>query len=114
MSIILTTTVADAVMAVFITRESSNVKLQNMDITVEPYHNGREHGWSLSGLSASGARTVSFSEYRSSDQIVVYFGDSADFSDGIPNDQVYKSAKFFPTGSYEKAAKFIAHYFTGK
>lgn len=68
------------------------------------YENGREHGFFIE----KGDKAVAFSEYRNSDDIVVYYGGNADFDeDHIPTDDTYRRKKFFKYQEYEAAAKFI-------
>jgi hypothetical protein len=65
-------------------------------LVVEPYINGRECGWSLAKFGETHTPKVSFSENRSSDEIVVYSGRMQDFKDGnIPQEHIYKAAKYF-------------------
>ena len=85
--------------------------LSNDDAVVESeaYVNCREQGFALASCDA---RKVAFSEFRRSDDIVVYFGARSDFdfNTNIPSEKAYESAKFFKPGQYEKAAKFIVKY----
>jgi hypothetical protein len=78
-------------------------------VETSAYVNCREQGFSLSSCDA---RQVAFSEFRRSDDIVVYFGTRKDFdfNTNIPSEAVYESAKFFEPGQYEKAAKFIVKF----
>lgn len=77
-------------------------------VVVEVYVNCREQGFALNGDT----RMVAFSEFRRSDDIVVYFGARKDFAfnTNIPSEKVYESAKFFKPGQHEEAAKFIVKY----
>jgi len=71
---------------------------------VENYENGREHGFHLNG----GDKIVSFSEYRSSDSIVVYIGDKCTFEKGnTPSDEAYTNKQFFHPEDYNRVAKYI-------
>jgi hypothetical protein len=81
-------------------------------IIVESYVNCREQGFALASCDDL---MVSFSEFRRSDDIVVYFGARKDFdrNTNIPNEEVYESAKFFRPFEVEKAAKFIVKYLEG-
>ena len=77
---------------------------------VETYCNGREQGYCIRvfGTSTWGV-SISFSEYRSSDAIVVYSSEEHYFSmqGNVPDDEAYKNAKFFYGGEFDKAAKHI-------
>lgn len=78
-------------------------------VETEVYANCREQGFALASCDA---RKVAFSEFRRSDQIVVYFGERKDFAynTNIPSEEVYENAKFFKYNDFEKAAKFIVKY----
>jgi hypothetical protein len=78
-------------------------------IAVESYVNCREQGFALA--SHDNAK-VAFSEFRRSDDIVVYFGIRSDFelNTNIPSEEVYESAKFFRANEHEKAARFIVKF----
>ncbi len=81
-------------------------------IAIESYVNCREQGYALASCDD---RKVAFSEFRRSDDIVVYFGKRKDFAfnTNIPTDEVYESAKFFRFDQIEKAAKIIVKYLEG-
>lgn len=78
-------------------------------VECEVYANCREQGFALA--SHDGAK-VAFSEFRRSDDIVVYYGKRADFdrNTNIPSDEVYESARFFRYNQFEAAAKFIVKH----
>ncbi len=78
-------------------------------VAVESYVNCREQGFALA--SHDNAK-VAFSEFRRSDDIVVYFGKRSDFAfnTNIPSEEVYESAKFFRFDQHEKAARFVLKY----
>lgn len=80
---------------------------QIAQLLTEPYCNGREQGFSVSNWKTN--NKVSFSESRNSDQIVVYFGKSTDFSmqGNTPSEELYKNKMFFDCLEVEKAADFI-------
>ena len=105
MSIYRTTKLADAVL--------SNVEWlmdEEVRYTLEPYQNGREHGWSLKNRSTGGQ--VAFSEFRRSDQIVLYLGKVTDFemAGNVPNDEVYAKKEFFSYDDAVLAARRIIEY----
>ncbi len=72
---------------------------------VHVYCNGREQGYHIGG----GDKVVSFSEFRSSDGIVVYVGDRGTFSmqGNVPSDEAYEAKTFFPWNGEKEAAEFI-------
>jgi hypothetical protein len=80
-------------------------------LTIRSYVNGREEGFYIVvyGLRS---KAVAFSENRNSDNIVVYFGVSNDFTPqgNVPSEEVYKNAKYFDYNAYLEAAKFIYNY----
>jgi len=93
------------------------------DCTVEAYSNGREQGYSIICWSSENVvkmLRVCFSEYRNSDDIVVYCGKHSDFSmaGNVPNDEVYANKKFFKISKLDKvkqahdAAMFIISFFS--
>lgn len=75
-------------------------------IYVFPYHNGREKGWQL----INDNKAVTFSEYRKTDQIVVYCGSTIDFENAIPSEEIYSAKTFFAHDEYNKAANFCMKY----
>jgi hypothetical protein len=81
----------------------------NALIDTQAYVNCREQGFAL---STGDDRKVAFSEFRRSDDIVVYFGTSAEFerNTNIPSEEVYESARFFRYNQIEAAAKFIVKF----
>lgn len=78
--------------------------------TLEPYQNGREHGWSIQNRKTGGQ--VAFSEFRRSDQIVVYLGTVTDFemAGNVPSDKVYNKKEFFSYDQATAAARRIIEY----
>lgn len=79
---------------------------------IQPYMNGREQGFSLEHNLEF--KQVSFSEARSSDDIVVYLGKSHEFDEAgnIPNAKVYEKAQHFDPLMFEAAADcIIKHLF---
>ena len=78
-------------------------------VEVQTYANCREQGFALASCDD---RKVAFSEFRRSDDIVVYFGKRDDFAfnTNIPSEEVYGSAKFFRFDKIEQAARFIIKY----
>jgi hypothetical protein len=115
MKIVRTTKVADKVLKQFISRWKSlkfpSIYPEEFNLYLEPYQNGREHGWSLSYKM----RKVAFSEYRNSDQIVVYCGTLADFhlQGNVPSDKVYKRREMFSSEEvdFENVVQFIIDQF---
>jgi hypothetical protein len=85
-----------------------------VSLWLEPYQNGREHGWSLSG--SDGKRKAVFSEHRNTDQIVVYLGKQIDFgmAGNVPSDKVYGAAVFYSYDRVSTAARDILDYLNDK
>lgn len=84
------------------------------DADVGCYSNGRENGFCLKLFEGSKFLVIAFSEYRKSDDIVVYIGDS--FSDfemqgNIPSESVYENKKMF--GDEERAVEYIVSLIKG-
>lgn len=102
--------VATAVLAVVNTILNDDDQVDRFH--VEAYSNGREQGYHIRGwaddIGCEGLG-ISFSENRNSDHIVVYTGKSSSFSmqGNVPQEGVYKNAKYFEYGEYYKAASFI-------
>ena len=75
---------------------------------LEPYANGRERGYHISRIAGA---SVSFSEARGSDQIVVYAASGEHFNNhNTPDDETYHAAHYFAPDDAQGAAKFIAAY----
>ena len=90
--------VADAVLAVIeivLTWQDTNDDDWKNTVYCSTYSNGRENGYHLTTFDVS--RSVSFSEFRNTDQIVVYTGRTIDFSmqGNVPSEDVYNNKKFF-------------------
>lgn len=87
------------------------------------YENGREHGYGFVYQRKNALRCVFWSEYRNTDQIVVYDGpvpaevaakindtnSAAGVMDALDamDDAAYISKKFFACGDYERAVTYI-------
>jgi hypothetical protein len=82
------------------------------ELHLEAYANGREQGFSVANFNTDKVKRVAFSEYRNTDQIVVYWGVYSDFSNAgnCPNAEIYKNANFFGDNDIVGAARFIAEY----
>lgn len=75
------------------------------DNSVTKYENGREHGYLISTKTT----TICFSEYRNSDDIVVYVSNPGEeFEDGTPTDRAYATKKFFRFDQSDEAAAYIS------
>ncbi len=79
--------------------------------TVADYENGREEGYVLT-CDKTG-RSATFSEYRNSDDAVVYLVDWNRSTDA-DRDAAYNSKTFFDYNNALGAAKFIVAFFNGK
>jgi len=83
--------------------------LNESEACLEAYSNGREQGLCLWVFIEQEIYKFSFSEKRNSDDIVVYYGKTLDFSmqGNVPSEKVYKDAKYFPYFAIPQAAEFI-------
>lgn len=81
--------------------------------SLEAYQNGRESGYALT--SHDFKRHAVFSEYRNTDQIVLYTGRPHyfDMSGNAPNERAYGNKQFFSYNDYSGAAQFIVEYLKG-
>lgn len=84
-------------------------RLNGDDCWIESYSNGREQGYAIKvwPRHASFATWLCFSEFRCSDDIVVYEGPHFSVQGNIPTQQAKDAAKFFPHDKQEKAAAYI-------
>lgn len=85
------------------------------EITEEAYVNCREQGFHLKNWKTH--KAVSFSEHRSSDSLVVYYGSDSwsDFSPqgNVPSENVYhQQCKSFSHMKLQDAALFIVQHLT--
>jgi hypothetical protein len=83
----------------------------SLDYTFEVghYENGRETGFYVT----CNGRSVAFSEYRNTDQIVIYHGDAVDFTgltDMRISDKIYDNKFFVGYGEFKRAANLIANW----
>lgn len=75
---------------------------------IEAYCNGREQGYCLHFRNPKHKIvSIMFSEYRRSDNIVVYVDYDSPTINNIPSEESYHEANMFEHGKYKKAAKFI-------
>lgn len=79
-------------------------------LSLECYSSGREQGFCISFWGMYLSKKICFSEYRSSDQIVVYLGDNINFSNQghTPDEKACDTRSFFAYNQKVKAAHFIA------
>jgi hypothetical protein len=84
--------------------------------TVYAYSNMREQGYCIRVYQNSVNPTlttilrptfVTFAQYRTSDDLVVYVGKKFDISNNYPTDSAVNSARFFPTDRLADAAAYI-------
>lgn len=82
-----------------------------VSLFAEPYVNGRERGWAVSFEG----KTAVFSEFRNSDEIVIYTGKRMEFemAGNVPSERAYKQKKFFSCTEPYQAAEFILEYLKG-
>ena len=75
---------------------------------VDCYQNCREQGFTVTNLEVLDERkSVTFSENRNSDSIVVY-KDNCEFQ-GI-SEESYNTAKYFPYNEHDKAVDYMVEY----
>jgi hypothetical protein len=79
-------------------------KTENLSVSIVSYKNGRENGYSMKFRDAKKGtkKVITFSENRSSDQIVVYVQ-----SDDDMTEEEYDSREYFSPSSYSDAADYI-------
>lgn len=72
---------------------------------IEAYSNGREQGFALFLYK----KKIAFSENRNSDDLVVYVGlqNEFDMAGNIPNERVYRIAKYFPPNKFSSGISYI-------
>lgn len=80
------------------------------NLEVETYSNGREQGFAITNFSNT--RKVCFSEYRDSDNIVLYKGTYIDFSitGNVPKEEVYKAGMSFRYYQITETAVAVVEY----
>jgi hypothetical protein len=83
------------------------------DASLGCYSNGRENGFCLKLFEGGNLLAIAFSEYRKSDDIVVYVGGWTDFEmqGNVPSEEVYENKKMF--GSEEEAVEYIVKQIKG-
>jgi hypothetical protein len=84
--------------------------IQNARCFVEAYQNGREQGYEIEVLGENHLRKVTFSEYRSSDSIIVYKGNTA--FQGL-DDAACKNSTSFKISDYSGVVKYCSQYLLG-
>jgi hypothetical protein len=90
--------IAQAIVSAWMAQVSSR---RTADVCIETYQNGREQGLCVWNLDLN--KSAYISEYRNSDEIVVYIG-SRICMQGL-SDAHYKNARFFR--SVDEAVKYI-------
>jgi len=83
--------------------------------TLQKYLNGREDGYSLH----TNDRKVCWSEFRNTDQTVVYYGSINEFTNGpgwvnLPNEEVYQKKIFFDYRIVNEVVDFINQFLNSK
>lgn len=96
-------------------KKHPEIDSENSSFFVGAFANCREQGFSIEHYTTK--KQVCFSEYRSSDSIVVYAGDSSDFDyrSNMPLESslVWNSSKHFSCEEYDQAADFILEHILG-
>ena len=77
----------------------------------ECYQNGREQGFTVKVLGDNFLRSVTISEQRNSDEIVVYRDNSE--MQGL-SDSSYSSANYFKADDFSGVVEFSIKYLTGQ
>ena len=83
-------------------------------ISVESYSNGREQGLYLINQED---KSIAISQFRNSDDIVVYWGNMDDFDmwGNIPRNELLETqTQFFKRKNILRASQFIFNYFNGR
>lgn len=82
---------------------------QKANYTFDTYENGRENGYTVT----DGVKRVCFSEYRNTDQTVLYLGLCDDFTGSgyVPCEKVYKNKVFFDYGTVDKVVEAVVSFF---
>lgn len=82
---------------------------QKAHYTFDTYENGRENGYTVT----DGVKRVCFSEYRNTDQTVLYLGLCGDFSNSgyVPSEKVYKNKVFFDYGTVDQVVEAVVFFF---
>lgn len=103
--------VADRVLSTFTRLFGKSVRaIQEGELAVQSYRNGRENGYTLTlvrAAIATSARAVTFAENRNSDDIVIYPGDMHEM-DAVNVDRSYAFRTLVKPGDYERAARVVA------
>ncbi len=108
-------TQADNLLAVVesLCRNLSRANTADLTIIVAPYQNGRERGHFL--VETYTQRAVAFSEYRNTDQIVIYTGMASDFdatNGNTPSEEVYTKKIFQGCGKFNSSATIVYNFLT--
>jgi hypothetical protein len=89
-------------------RLATSVTLENATCYVNTYQNGREAGYEISVyLPKQPIKKVTITEYRNSDQIVVYHDNTA--CQGLTED-AYKNTKVFNYNDYNGVIEHCTNY----
>jgi hypothetical protein len=109
MTIQKSTKLADAVLSMV-----EFLSVDTLRLYAEPYQNGREHGWALSAFGDMTNKKAVFSEYRNTDEIVLYTGKGVDFSmqGNVPSDKAWGNKNFFSHNAVTECANYIVKYFS--
>ena len=71
------------------------------------FQNGREQGFTINVYNNQKIKSITISENRNSDHIVVYLDN---FENQGLNEKSYNSAKYFQYGEYSEAINFCKNY----
>lgn len=84
------------------------------EVVISAFSNGREQGYHLYLRLEGGVDTnaLSFAQYRTSDDVVVYYGNGNDFDITTNHPTDWDKKKFFRYNELDKCVAFIADQLT--
>lgn len=94
-----------------------NSNYENEELTVSAYENGRENGltitciYTVKGEKSRTIKSVTFSENRNSDNIVVYL-DNYSSMNGL-SEESYNTAKYFKFNDYDGVISYCINHLLG-
>ena len=91
-----------------------SIVLKHVEVVVSAFSNGREQGYHLLLYrdNIRNSNAVSFAQQRTSDDIVVYYGNENDFDITTNHPVDWDKKKFFRYNELDKCVAFIADQLT--